>query len=74
MRCGDDNPFTEDDLTVLTEVGRRAGLAIDNARLYRDAELANRAKDEVLAILSHELRTPLNAIMGWSYMLREGAR
>lgn len=64
--------FSDDDVTVLTEVARRAAIAIDNARLYRDAELANRAKDEFLAILSHELRTPLNAIMGWSHMLREG--
>ena len=65
-------PFSDDDRTVLTEVARRAALAIDNARLYRDAEVANRAKDEFLAILSHELRTPLNAIMGWSHMLRDG--
>ena len=72
VRSSEDHPFTEDDVTVLSEVARRAGLAIDNARLYRDTELANRAKDEFLAILSHELRTPLNAIMGWSYMLREG--
>ena len=66
------HPISEDDVTVLTEVARRAALAIDNARLYRDVELANRAKDEFLALLSHELRTPLNAIMGWSHMLRQG--
>jgi PAS domain S-box-containing protein len=64
--------LSEGDVAVLTEVGRRAALAIDNARLFREAEAANHAKDEFLAILSHELRTPLNAIMGWTHMLRDG--
>ena len=71
-RSSADHLFSRDDVTVLSEVARRAGIAVDNARLYRDVELANRAKDEFLAILSHELRTPLNAIMGWSHMLKDG--
>lgn len=36
------------------------------------AELANRIKDDFLAILSHELRTPLNAIVGWTHLLKSG--
>jgi signal transduction histidine kinase/ActR/RegA family two-component response regulator len=38
----------------------------------KEAEIANRAKDEFLGMLSHELRTPLNAVLGWTRMLMTG--
>jgi len=60
------------DLAFAENLAGRAALAVDNARLYREAQELNRMKDEFLATLSHELRTPLNAIVGWAHLLRDG--
>jgi signal transduction histidine kinase len=62
--------YTSTELIFAQDLARRISLALENARLYREAQEANRAKDEFLATLSHELRTPLNAILGWTQILR----
>ena len=54
--------FTSADLPLATEYAFRAALAVENARLYRLAQRANRARDEVLGVVSHDLRNPLSAI------------
>ncbi|MEG4015074.1 PAS domain S-box protein [Microcoleus sp. S11D4] len=72
LLCGESGRRCEHaDLVLLSDLARDAAVAIDNARLYREASETNRIKDEFLATLSHELRTPLNAVVGWSQMLRQ---
>jgi PAS domain S-box-containing protein len=61
--------LSERDRAIVEDVARRAAMAIEHARLYDDAQKANLAKDEFLAILSHELSTPLTIILGWSGIL-----
>ncbi|HEX3203098.1 MAG TPA: response regulator [Nitrospiraceae bacterium] len=62
----------QEDVDMMEELARRAALAVANARLYSDAQDANRLKDEFLATVSHELRTPLTAMLGWAQMLQGG--
>jgi CheY-like chemotaxis protein/nitrogen-specific signal transduction histidine kinase len=62
--------YDQHDLALAQDVALRAGLALDNAMLYRSAQDADRLKEEFLATLSHELRTPLNALLGWMHVLK----
>lgn len=68
---GSGRRFGEDDLVLATDLARRAALAVDNARLYRDAQLATRARDDVLAIVSHDLRNPIHTIQMSASLLLE---
>ncbi|MBW3572265.1 MAG: HAMP domain-containing histidine kinase, partial [Gemmatimonadetes bacterium] len=44
------------------ELGRRAAMAVENARLFGEARAATEARQHTLAVVAHDLRNPLTAI------------
>lgn len=69
--------YALEDLDVADEVAQRAAIAVDNARLYQEAQKAletqkelDYLKDLFLSVISHELRTPLTSIKGFAQVLK----
>jgi signal transduction histidine kinase len=70
MSANPELQFRETELTLAASLANAAAVAMDNSKLYRDAQEANRLKDEFVAMVSHELRTPLTPMLGCVHLLR----
>lgn len=70
VSCNPERQYTAQDLKLAEELARRASLAVDNARLYRETQKAIQARNELLSMLSHDLKNPLGAIKGFVDLMR----
>lgn len=61
--------YSTNDFEIIDTLISQVGTGIENAKLFRKVEDANKAKTAFLANMSHEIRTPLNAIVGFSEIL-----
>jgi signal transduction histidine kinase len=64
--------YDEGDARMARELARRAAIAVDNARLYEQAQRALRARDEMLSVVAHDLRNPLGIIGMSAELISDG--
>jgi GAF domain-containing protein len=62
--------YTQADLSMAEELASRVALAIQNARLYSEAQKAIGLRDDFISMASHELRTPITSLKMYTQFLQ----
>lgn len=65
--------YTQTDAELALDLANAAALAIDNAKLYAEAQRLAQSRDEVLGFVAHDLRAPVASITAWATRLSESA-
>lgn len=63
--------FTKNNILYAQELANRAAIAIENARLYRQAQQVIASKDDFIAMVSHELKTPVTSLSIYAQVLQK---
>lgn len=71
LRIANERPYDQEAVEMGEELGRIAGLAIDNVVFQEGLEQAIKSREEVCAIVSHDLRNPLSAINSGAQLISD---
>ena len=63
--------FADKGLSLLTRIAAHATLAFQNAQLYSELDLSNKAKQHVISFVAHELNTPLTALITYTQLISQ---
>ncbi|MCA9986025.1 MAG: GAF domain-containing protein [Anaerolineales bacterium] len=72
LESQDETSFRPDDVAFVGRLADRAAVAIENARLYEEIQMANDAKSRFISMVTHELRVPLTSIKGYADLIAKG--
>jgi PAS domain S-box-containing protein len=61
-------------VSLAEELAHRCALAIENARLYREAQRAVGLRDDFFSVASHELKTPVAALLAYTQFILNRAQ
>jgi len=73
ISSGSGKIYSPADVRLAEALAQCAALSIENARLYRAARRATKARDDLLGVVVHDLRNPLNTMLLHAALLHEGS-